>query len=121
MRCIPFTNLAIFALILCLFASCRRDDITLELSDQPLLINNAAKMLKGSTMNSSWSADESFGLFLKPTGSAGFTELLELNRKYMYNANLSVFQLIGNPIYYPLSGNVDLIAYTPFKEDLTTI
>ncbi len=101
-------------------SSCsHKDEAYLGWSDQQLHIKaTVASAYASPTIY--WQNKDSFALFIKPSGSAGFTSLVETNRKYTYNSNLSIFELQGNSIYYPQSGNIDLIAYAPYKNDVTS-
>lgn len=60
-------------------------------------------------------AQNEFGLFVKSSNAADFTNLLENNRKFIYNTTNSTFKLEGENIYYPQTGNIDLIGYAPYK------
>lgn len=102
--------------------SCSRndDDYIGGLSHQILQIKTNAGPLLGTPVVS-WYNKDSLGLFIKPSGSVSFLQLVETNRKYTYNSNLSLFELHGNSIYYPQSGNIDIVAYAPYKADITNI
>ena len=110
----------VYFIALLLTVGCtRKDEELMGWSDQLLKIKANAVTLLGST-SIPWQQQDTFGLFIKPSGSYGFTSLVETNRKYTYNSSLSIFELQGNAIYYPQSGNIDLIAYAPNTNGVTT-
>ena len=110
-----FIGLVIF---ITLFSCSRQENEYFNSSDQNLKVKANIQSLLGST-TSNWN-QESFGLFIKPSASTSFSQLLETNRQFTYSSSNNEFQLIGNQIYYPQTTAVDLIAYAPYKANITT-
>lgn len=76
-----------------------------------------------ATDDGKWESGDKIGVFMMPTGQGITKALPKTNAMYSAQAagtNTSEFTATGNDLLsYPSSGNVDFIAYHPYKSDLT--
>lgn len=76
-----------------------------------------------ATDDGKWESGDKIGVFMMPTGQGITKALPKTNAMYSAQAagnNTSDFTATGNDLLsYPSSGNVDFIAYHPYKSDLT--
>lgn len=76
-----------------------------------------------ATDDGKWESGDKIGVFMIPTGQGITKALPKTNAVYSAQAagtNTSDFTATGNDLLsYPSSGNVDFIAYHPYKSDLT--
>ena len=76
-----------------------------------------------ATDDGKWESGDKIGVFMMPTGQGITKALPKTNAMYSAQAagnNTSDFTATGNDLLsYPSSGNVDFIAYHPYKTDLT--
>lgn len=101
------------------FSACsHQENENFDLSNQSVKIKANISTLFGS-VTPAWNNQDAIGLFVKRSSTPGFNQLLESNRQLTYNASNDEFQLFGNPIYYPQSGSLDLVAYSPFKSGIS--
>ncbi len=75
------------------------------------------------TDDGKWESGDKIGVFMMPAGQGITKALPKTNAMYSAQAagtNTSEFTATGNDLLsYPSSGNVDFIAYHPYKSDLT--
>ena len=119
MRVVIYSKYLMFVLGAVGLLACSREE---EMDDLPSNQTIQVKALMQPASNASstaWNESDAFGLYVKPSASSDFTALLESNRKFTYSATNSSFELAGNPIYYPQSGEVDLIGYAPYKQGIS--
>ncbi len=101
------------ALFLLLFASCDRDDgAYTELGSSELQITSSIATRASGTL---WSAGDDIGvsMYLTATTTAYGTE----NRPYT-TATTSGNFTSTTPLYFPAAGNVDLLAYYPYVDNV---
>ena len=76
-----------------------------------------------ATDDGKWESGDKIGVFMMPAGQGITKALPKTNAMYSAQAagtNTSEFTATGNDLLsYPSSGNVDFIAYHPYKTDLT--
>lgn len=76
-----------------------------------------------ATDDGKWESGDKIGVFMMPAGQGITKALPKTNAMYSAQAagtNTSEFTATGNDLLsYPSSGNVDFIAYHPYKSDLT--
>lgn len=76
-----------------------------------------------ATDDGKWESGDKIGVFMMPAGQGITKSLPKTNAMYSAQAagtNTSEFTATGNDLLsYPSSGNVDFIAYHPYKIDLT--
>lgn len=76
-----------------------------------------------ATDDGKWESGDKIGVFMMPAGQGITKALPKTNAMYSAQAagtNTSDFTATGNDLLsYPSSGNVDFIAYHPYKSDLT--
>ena len=76
-----------------------------------------------ATDDGKWESGDKIGVFMMPTRQGITKALPKTNAMYSAQAagnNTSDFTATGNDLLsYPSSGNVDFIAYHPYKSDLT--
>lgn len=76
-----------------------------------------------ATDDGKWESGDKIGVFMMPAGQGITKALPKTNAMYSAKAagtNTSEFTATGNDLLsYPSSGNVDFIAYHPYKTDLT--
>lgn len=76
-----------------------------------------------ATDDGKWESGDKIGVFMMPAGQGITKALPKTNAMYSAQAagtNTSEFTATGNDLLsYPSSGNVDFIAYHPYKMDLT--
>ena len=114
MNCYRGIKLFAFFSFLAFSACSHQENEYFDLSDQSIKMKANVSTLVG-TATPTWDNQDTIGLFVKRSNTSGFSQLLETNRQLIYNASNDELQLIGNPIYYPQSGSLDLVAYAPFK------
>lgn len=108
---IVYFLLAVFSLLCCKPS----DDLPMEMSDISLQIG--ARAANAGVGNSSvWADGDEMGLFMMASGQSNLSLGLEYNRKYTYSAGGAAFFLSGQPIYYPTTGQVDIVAYAPYRQ-----
>ncbi|WP_333888239.1 fimbrillin family protein [Sphingobacterium siyangense] len=108
---IVYFLLAVFSLL-----SCKQsDDLPLEMSDISLKIG-ARTAHAGLSNSSVWADGDEMGLFMMASGQSNLSLGMEYNRKYTYSAGGAAFFLSGQPIYYPTTGQVDIVAYAPYRQ-----
>jgi len=70
----------------------------------------------GLSNSSVWADGDEMGLFMMASGQSNLSLGMEYNRKYTYSAGGAAFFLSGQPIYYPTTGQVDIVAYAPYRQ-----
>ena len=110
---------AIFALFAMAFVSCNTTDNEYDLTE-PIAVNLRASInpLTTRVVNDQWQTNDQVGLFMVRTGQSLSTTSVLANAN---NAQMTVENgvLTSNPpVMYPLTGNVDFIAYFPFHSSV---
>lgn len=114
MKKFSFLRFLVVYTISFVFLSCSREDVTLiDSIQQPLQLKANVGQSIGSAVIS-WDNSDAIGLYIKSSGTAGFSHLLDSNRRFNYSTADAMFKIVGNPIYLPASSAVDLIAYMPY-------
>ena len=102
---------------------CKDEALQGELRSEQQVDIFPSKGLKASLGNS-WTTGERLGLFMLNAGSTDLTTALEKNKQYVYKSygREGNFELeAGESIYYyPLTGNVDFVAYAPYQSNTST-
>ncbi|WP_437920265.1 fimbrillin family protein [Sphingobacterium sp. LRF_L2] len=93
----------------------QQDDLPMEMSDVALKISAQVANI-GINNSNVWVDADELGLFMMTSGQSDLSTALEYNRKYTYSAAGADFILSGQPIYYPNTGAVDLVAYAPYGQ-----
>ena len=114
-----FSLTAIFAIFAMAFVSCNTSDNEYELTE-PIAVNLRANINPATTrvINDQWQTNDQVGLFMVRTGQtlSATSVLTNANNTLMTIEN---GVLISNPpIMYPLTGNIDFIAYYPFTSSV---
>ena len=116
-----FSLTAIFAIFAMAFVSCNTTDNEYDLTE-PIAVNLRADITPATVsrvINDQWQANDQVGLFMVRTG-----QTLSLS-SVLSNANNALMTVengvltSNQPVMYPLTGNVDFIAYYPFTSSVT--
>ncbi|MCA5004763.1 SUMF1/EgtB/PvdO family nonheme iron enzyme [Sphingobacterium bovistauri] len=108
-------------LAIILFNSCaKQDTANYGITDTPVhlkLNSNSLSPVSSTVPNYTFS----YGVFMISSNDLNLANGIESNRQYNFDVQTSISTLVGNPIYYPQSTPVNLIAYAPYKAGLSNI
>lgn len=108
---------SLFALLLLLIWGCKQEDDFQRLaSDTQLSLSSVGKGGLQANVGQTSGVSRSFGLFMTTSGVPNANNILESNHEYTYTA--TGINPVANPIYYPQSVDVSLLAYAPYKSEL---
>jgi hypothetical protein len=106
--------------------SCRSDDDVITGDDRPVEVRFSANTAEIQTRvtDNSWALDDPVGIYMIDADEGLATEHIKEsadNREYRAAAGSGAvaFTAEGSKIYYPVSGNVEFIAYYPYKASLS--
>jgi hypothetical protein len=120
-----FKSLAALFLLPLAFAACSSDETVNGNDNGPVEVRFSASTAEIQTRVSgnSWAANDPVGIYM--IGSAGNLTAQNIlegvdNRQYQASAAGSSvpFTQVGGTIYYPMSGNVEFIAYHPYTSSV---
>ncbi len=114
--------LLLLSLPLLLTVGCSNEDEASLGDRQPVTFSGTVAegtALQTKMAGSSWEAGDAIGIYMKKAGEA-LSSAPEQNRKYTTQDGGDSFapESGKDPIYYPQGGNVDFIAYYPYKEGM---
>ena len=118
-------SLIIAALIIAAaFTGCKKDKPEIPEKNGPIAVNLRADIKPASILkvkNDQWEANDKVGLYMKRAG----VDLTAAGAVYSNAANVEAsLDATGNlvinpPLMYPLTGNVDFIAYHPYNSNVS--
>lgn len=108
--------------LIILGGACKKDDYRnnqLETDGEVKFTSSIGGNVGTRVTGNAWDANDEIGVFMKQ--GASLSGALAVNKKYTTTGNGNFEGAGDQKIYFPETGNVDFIAYYPYKADLTGV